>query len=518
MHNFMRDMRVCFRQLRKAPGFALTTILTLGLGIGATTAIFSLVNTVLLKPLPFQQQEKLAWVTSWDSRFGRAEAMSYPDFLDYRSQQKSFSAFASYHSGTHTLTGRGEARHLEGQVVSSDFFHVLGVKPVLGRDLSPEDENASNRSIMLSHSLWESAFKGDPDIVGKPITLDGLAYSVVGVMPAGFSFPVQQPAPQFWSSVAEDAYDPDGKGEPMTVERGAHFLDGIGRLKNGVSFAQAQADVTSIAAALSVRYPKTNKRFNGAHVEPELDHVVGDSRFALRMLFAAVSLVLLIACANVAGLTLARASRRRSEMAVRTAIGASRKQIVEQVLTESVLLSIAGGCFGLLLAMTILRGFVHLLPQNLPRLDQISIDLRVLLFALLVSIGTGILFGVFPAWRMSRVNPSLAMREGSHSVTSDRKQHGLHSALVIAETALGLVLLVGSGLLIRSFVHMLHINPGFEPTNVLTARIDLPYTDLNKFTHFYDDLQSRMAAQPGVEGVGAAFALPFWSDGIRITF
>jgi putative ABC transport system permease protein len=521
MLNIPQDLRFAIRQLRKSPGFAITVVLTLALGIGATTGIFSLVNAVLLRPLPFPEPGRLMDLQHESGRTGTIapQSLSYPDFFDWRAQNHSFSAMASYRDATTTLTNAGTAQILQGEIVSSDFFRVLGIHPGLGRDFLSEEEKSGCNAAMLSYQLWQTAFGSQPDIAGRTITLDGYAYTVAGVMPASFSFPFQNPAPQLWISIADDAFDPDG-GTPMTVQRGAHMLDVIGRLKPGVTPDQARADLSHINSNLAAQYPESNKFFTSAQVKPELEHLIGDSRPALRILFAAVSLVLLIACANVAGLLLARASHRRVEIALRAALGASRAEIVRQVLIESLLLSLLGGALGLGLSTVFLQGMLRFVPQNLPRLGSISVDSTVLAFTIVVSVLTGLLFGVVPALRMSRLDPALALRDGVRSVTAGRGQHRLHSALVIAETALGLVLLIASGLFIRSFVRVLSVDPGFNRRNVLTADLSYPsgkgYAD--KVARFYEQLMPQVAALPGVSSAAAGWPLPFSGDNIGVTF
>jgi predicted permease len=521
MHNVLQDLRFSIRQLRKSLGFALTTILTLALGIGATTSIFSLVNAVLLRPLPFPEPDRLTYLQH-ESRKGGAiapQSLSYPDFFDWRSQNHSFSAIASYQDGTSALTNAGTAQILEIEVVSSDFFRVLGIHPALGRDFVSNDEKAGQNTAMLSHQLWQTAFGSRPDIVGRTITLDGSAYTVAGVMPESFSFPYQNPAPQLWMSIAPNAVDAEGE-TPATQSRGEHMLDVIGRLKPGVTLDQARADLSVIDRNLSTQYPETNKFYNAAQAKPELEALIGDSRPAIRILFAAVSLVLLIACANVAGLMLARASRRRAEIALRAALGASRVEIIRQVLLESIVLSFCGGLLGLALSILVLQAMLRFVPQNLPRLETIGVDSTVLAFTVITSVLTGLFFGVFPAVRMSRLDPSLALRDGTRSVTAGRGQHRLHNTLVIAETALGLVLLVTSGLFIRSFVRVLAVDPGFDRHNVLTADLSYPSGKgyATRVSQSYDQLLPQLAALPGVKSAAAGWPLPFSGSNIGVSF
>lgn len=514
-----QDLRFAVRQVRKSRGFAVTTTLTLALGIGATTAIFSLVNTVLLRPLPFPQQERLVWTQQLDQSVaakGIPESLSYPDFFDWRAHNHSFDAMAAYRHNSLTLTGSGTPQQLETQVVSSEFFRVLGVNPVLGRGFLLDDEKSGTHVAVLSHELWQSTFSGAADIVGQAITLDGIRYTVVGVMPKGFEYPIQNPAPALWTTLADDAV---GK-RAATSARGADMLSVVARLKPGVTLPQATADLSLIARNIATQFADTNKGYNAAIVKPEMENLVGETRPALRVLFAAVIFVLLIACANVAGLMLARASRRRPEIAIRSAMGATRLEIMRQVLVESVFLSLCGGALGISLSVILLRTMLRLVPQNLPRLDQVSVNAAVLAFTALTSILTGVLFGVLPAWRMSQLDPSLALREGTRNATSGRGQHRLHNSLVIAETAIGLVLLVGAGLLIRSFVRVLHVDPGFDSRNVLTASLNLPDSQYPgiKRVKFYEQLLPKLAALPGVQSVAAGWPIPLGRGDFSISF
>ena len=514
------DLRFAVRRLRKDPGFTITTVLTLALGIGATAAIFSLINAVLLRPLPFPDPGRLVWLSQIDTTPGNppdfAEPLSYPDFFDWRTGNHSFSGMASYHSHSFTLNSAVEPRQLSGEVVSGEFFRVLGVNPMLGRGFRMEDEKPGAAVIVLSHALWQSTFGGDREIVGRPVTLDGNSYTVAGVMPPTFNFPIRYPEVSLWATLAVDATGTS----PRTTQRGNDGLDVVARMKSGVGLEQVRADLGVIARAIALQHPDENKYYTAALVKPLLERFTGDLRPALRLVFIAVALVLLIACVNVAGLLLARASHRRPEIALRTALGASRLEVMRQMLVESVILALCGGALGIVLSTWVLEAMLRLVPRNLPRAAEISVDGTVLLFVLLVSLATGVLFGVLPAWRTSRLDPGAALREGTRSATGARSRNRLHNWLVVGETALGLVLLVGSGLLIRSFIQIVRVDPGFDPHHVLTASIALPekqYTQAQQI-QFYDRLLTRLRALPGVRSVAAGWPLPLSGSNIGVSF
>jgi predicted permease len=517
MQRFLGYFRFSFRQLRKSPSFAIAAVVTLALGIGATTAIFSLVNAVLLKPLPFPQPDRLMRITQEDHSSGAAvpESLSYPDYFDWRAQNRSLSGMASYTGANMTLTGIGQAQQLGAYVVSSNFFQVLGVRPVLGRDFRWDEERPGNRALMLSHELWQLRFGGQREIVGQQVTLDGERYTVAGVMPEGFHFPTESGV-EAWISMA---HDEEGVS-PATKHRGQDELEVIGRLRPGVTREQARADLSGIARGLAAQYSDTNKWYTTAAVTPQLEFEVGNTRPALEVLFGAVALVLLIACVNVAGLLLVRSSRRSGEIALRGALGASRSEIVWQLLTESVVLSMISGLAGVALASGALKELAVLFPKALPRLGDVSIDVPVLAFAIAVSVLTGVLFGVVPALRISQLAPALALRDGTRTVTSGRGHHRLHTWLVIGETALGLVLLVGAGLLIRSFVSVLRVDPGFDAHHVLTARFtmsDASYTHDHKI-QFVQELMSRLNTLPGVKSASAGWPMPMSGSAATVSF
>lgn len=513
-----QDLRGATRQLRRSVAFTTTTVLILAIGIGATTAIFSLVNAVLLRPLPFPEPDRLMWVSQQDHSVPGVvpESLSYPDYFDWRAQNHSLDGIASYTGGTVTMEINGESQRLDVETVSANFFDVLRVAPMLGRDFGWDGEKTGNRAVMLSFTFWQQEFGSAEDIVGKSIRMDGHNYTVAGVMPRDFRFPLENPTPVLWKSLADDA---DGK-VPATQQRGFDVLGTIGRLRAGVTVAQAKADLSVIADNLARQYPDNNKQYSSALVEPELEHMTGDTRPALRMLFGAVSLVLLLVCANIAGLQLARGSRRNAEFALRTAIGATRAAIVRQLLLESILLSLCGGAMGIALAYGLIRAMFKLVPVEIPRMYGAGIDANVLFFVLVASLLTGILFGAFPAWRLSRSMPASALREGSRSLAGGKAQNSLHNSLIVAQTAIGMVLLIGAGLLMRSFLHILSVDPGFDPKGVLTSRIGVPFEPLKNDQHylFYQQLLTRISALPGVRSASAGWPLPMSSSSASISF
>jgi predicted permease len=512
------DVKFALRQLAKNTGFAATAIATLALGIGATTAIFSLVNAVLLRPLPFPESDRLMWISQQDHSLPgiASEGLSYPDYFDWRAQNHSLSGLACYSGGGVTLETAAQFLRFDAQTVSSNFFDVLGVAPLIGRDFRWADEKAGNRMVMLSYALWESEFGAAKDVVGTSIRMDGQSYVVAGVMPKEFRYPLEGPAPALWKSIAEAA---EGK-DAATGQRGFDVLEVIGRLKPGVSAEQAKADLSVIAGNLARLYPDNNKQYSSALVEPELEHLTGDTRPALRVLFGAVTLVLLIVCANVAGLLLARGSRRNAEFALRAAIGASRAVIIRQLLVEAVTLSLFGGVAGIALAVGLVHAMLKLMPLDIPRMQGASVDGGVLVFVLAVSVISGLVFGVFPAWRMSRSAPARAMREGSRAMSASGGQHRIQNVLVVVQTAIGMVLLIGSGLLMRSFIHILNVDPGFEAKQVLTGRIGVSFEKLKHDEHFlfYQQLLERISALPGVHSASAGWPLPMSNNSAAVSF
>ncbi|WP_348264821.1 ABC transporter permease [Telmatobacter sp. DSM 110680] len=518
---FGRDLRFTMRQLRRAPGFTLTVALTLALGIGSATAVYSIVDAVLLRPLPFPRADRLVELDNRETLVGgasRSNDVSYPNFFDWRSQTKSFQSLSSYKTNGFTLGGRdGEpATRTTGVLVSSEFFSTVGVAPILGRGFQREEEQAGNRSVVIGFGLWKSLFNSSPSALGKVIRLDEKPYTVVGVMPAGFQFPIATPDAQIWVTLAQDA---EG-AHSSASQRGYNQLDVVGRLRDGVSIDQARAEMNTIQRGLALHYPDDDKEYTSVDITSELNTVVGDARKPLQLLFAAVGVLLLIACANAAGLLLTRSNGRVSELSIRAALGASRAMVLRQLMLESSVLSLCGGGLGVALVTAVLRVAPRFLPVDLVRSQTIALNVQVLAFALGISLVTGLVFGVLPALRMSRLQPASALRASMRSATAGRRQHLLHSGLIVTQTALSLVLLTGAGLLMRSFDQILRVDPGFDPSHLLTFRVAVPESryDGNQQVAFFHRLESRLEMVPGVQSAAAGFPLPLSGGNIRISF
>jgi len=503
METLLRDIRYGVRSLLKRPGFTVIALVALALGIGANTAIFSLVNAVLLLPLPFAEPDRLVWVWGNISNGGNRASVSPPDFLDYRQQNNTFEEFAASFTLPLRLnyTGGDEPERLEASGVTGNYFQALGAKPAFGRTFLLENEKPGNDQVaVLSYSLWQKRFAGDPAIINKTITLDGRSCAVLGVMPPDFSMPR---AADVWVPINFDI-------DPEMKMRGAHFLRPIGRLKAGVTMAQAQADTDAIARRLEEQYPESNSGWNLRLVSLR-EQLVGNTRPTLFILFGAVGFVLLIACANVANLLLVRAAGRQKEIAVRTALGAGRWRIVRQMITESVLLSLVGGALGTLLALWGVEVLVALSAGSLPLTAHVGIDATVLGFTLLVSVLTGVLFGLAPAVRTMKLNLSESLKEGGRSGSEGAHRNRTRSVLVVIESAVAVVLLIGAGLLVRSLLRLQDTSPGFDARNVLTMGVNLPrakYDKPEKAASFFAELESRVAGLPGVEAVGLVSELP----------
>jgi putative ABC transport system permease protein len=510
---FVRDLRFAARMLLSRPGFTVLAVVCLALGIGASAAIFSVVNGVLLKPLPFPHSEQLF---SYGTSRGKIERgpLSAPDFVDLRSQSTR-ADLAVFSEQSYTLRNNESAVQLSGAGISSNLFRVLGVTPLLGRSPSLEEELPKRGTVVvISYGAWQRLFNGDPKIIDRQVRIDARDYTVIGVMPKGFSYPID-------NSGDADAWVPLTLAGDSTFadERGSHYLRGVGRLKPGVSLALAGSELRALSMRLAEQYPGTN-RDRLANVKDLQESIVTGSRSSLLLLAGAVCCLLLIACANVANLMLARATLRSKEVAVRTAIGASRLVILRQVLTESVLLAAVGGIAGLLLAVWGTDLLLRLAPSALPRVHDITLDWRVLAFTTVLTIGTGLLFGFMPAIQLSSSDLNGTLKEGGRSVTGAGGGNRTRSMLVITEVALSLILLAGAGLLSATLLRLQKVDPGFDSTNVLTAETSLPdskYKTDAQQTAFYDLVLEKVRAIPGVIDVAGVSILPLSGNTMMIS-
>ncbi len=512
METLIQDIRYAIRSLVKHPGLTAVALITLALGIGANTAIFSVVNAVVLRPLPYAEPDRL--VTLWETMPGSDQRSVAPgNFVDWRDQNKSFQELAATFYGNFNVTGDGEADRVDGSTVTSNLMKVLGVRPQLGRSFEAEDDNHQDRNlVMISHGLWQRRFGGATDVVGRTMIVDELPHTIIGVMPEGFQYPQRS---QMWVlgrnrgaiPLSLIAQVPDND---WTHERDAHFIGVIGRLRPGVTLSQGQSDIAGITRRLEEDFPKTNGGL-GSNLVPLHTQVVGDVRKTLFILLGAVGLVLLIACTNVANLMLARASQRDREIAIRAAVGASRRRLVRQLLTESVLLSTLGGLAGLVVSIWVVDLFIKLSPGDIPRLNEASVDPLLLGFALLISLLTGLGFGLLPAFQASRANLNTALKDGGTKATEGRQRRNARNGLVITEVALAQVLLVGAALLALSYVRVSQINPGFNADRVLTAKIAparKKYPDPKARSAFYGTILDHLEHMPGVESAGMVMSLP----------
>ncbi len=501
MSALLQDLRYGVRCLVRQPAVTLIAVLTLALGIGANTALFSAVDAVLLRPLPYPDPDRIVMV--WEKRPAEGvmdNIVAPADYLDWARLNTVFASMAAHMTVTADLTGQGEPVRVFSGRVSPAFFDVFGVKPALGRSFRPDETTANNRVVILSDGTWRGRFGADPAIVGRSIQLNGTSWDVIGVLPPTFEFPDK--TIEMWSPL------PIEGGEAQT--RANHFLSVYARLKPGVTLAQARAEMDGIGQQLEKEFADTN-RGHGAWVMPMHDHFVEPVRVGLLLLLGAVAFVLLIACVNIANLLLARAASRTREMSVRAAVGASRARLLGQALTESVLLALIGGAAGLLVARWSIGVLPLLVPADAPviGLDHLRLDVRVLTFALTVSIATGLFFGFFPAWQMSRQDVNEGLKESGRSVSGTPRR--LRSALVVAEIALASLLLVGAGLTLRSFRTLLASDAGIVPEHVLAANVALPgarYRDPSQLIATFRDIERRFAAIPGVQAVGATSHLP----------
>jgi predicted permease len=509
MQIFWQDVRYSLRMLGKNPGFAAVAILTLALGIGANTALFSVVNGVLLRPLPYPQPDRIVVLSENTANFD-SSSISYPNFLDWQRNNSTFSSIAAYRSDDFSITGRGEAERVRVGMVSAGFFEMLGVTLAHGRLFtSQEDRLGTTPVAILSAGLWERKFGTDPDIIGKRITMNGAGYTVIGVLPANFYFQGTN------YGRAKDVFIPIGQfTDPFFQDRDMHEgMRAIGRLKPGVTLAAAHADMDQIANNLAVTYPNADKGAGISLVALKKD-IVGDAEPFLLILLGAVGFVLLIACVNVANLQLARATSRAQEFAVRSALGASQSRVIQQLLTETILLGLAGGAFGLCLVGWGTQAALRALPETLPRAEDVAIDARVLLFTFAVSILVGAVFGLAPALKTSRPNLQQSFREGGRGGSGTH--HRAQGVFVVIEVAMALVLVIGAGLMVRSLIDLWSVNPGFNPRGALTFSVSLsPSFGVNAATSrsAIRQLDEALKGIPGVEAVAStAGALPMTGD------
>jgi predicted permease len=512
MGSVFQDIRYAARMLSKNPGYSLVAVLALAIGVGANAAIFSLVNSVLLKQLPFGNQERLVWV--WSTRTDRDKAFySIPNFIDTRDQNQSLDDIAAFANWGANLTNTGGAERLQGVRISAHIFEMLGVEAAAGRLLTAEDDRPDKpRVVVVSYGLWQRRFGGEPALIGRTLTLNGDAYVVAGVLPREFLIP---------NAEIDMAIPLRMETDPRRSERGSNFLRVLARLKPGVTIDQARADLAAITERLRDQYPQTNGKLTAPAVLGLLDEITGGYRTALLLLMGAVGFVLMIACANLASLLLARATARHKEIAIRSAIGATRWRLIRQLLTESLLLASIGGSFGLALAAWGERLLLALSPSDLPRAVEVGIDGRVLLFTLAASMLSGIIFGLAPAWQATRTDLTAELKEGGRGGSAGKGQGRVRNALVVVEVALSLMLLIGAGLLMKSFARLQSVSPGFDTANLMTARVSLPpsrYSKPEAMKVFCDKLVPRLEESPGVEAVAVANVLPLSGQNVRTEF
>jgi putative ABC transport system permease protein len=517
IETFLQDARYALRMLQKSPGFTAVAVLTLALGIGANTAIFSVVYAVLLKPLPYANPNQLVSAFQANTQEGIPETgTSYPNFEEWRAQNHVFSELATIDFHQLTLTGRGEPSEVDTCVVTPEHFALLDVKPLQGRIFFPEDgKRGAPPVVIVSENLWRGTLGADPKILGSSINLDKRPFTVIGIMPAGFRSPFINSKPEVWIPLVQDPLF----GSWM-ARRGGHWLAVFGRLKPGVSIAQAQAEMDAISEKLASEFPAENKGWT-VRLVPMQKEIVGDVRTALLVLLGAVGLVLLIACANIANLLLTRATSRSKEIAVRTALGAGRIRIIRQLLSETAVLGLLGGVIGIALAYWGVRALSSLLPDNLPRVNAIRVDNFVLIFALVLSAIASVVFGMVPALFASKSDIQSSLREGSGRSGESGNRRRARSCLAAAEIALAMVLLVAAGLLLRSFSKLTSVSPGFEPQHIVKAEISLPqfqYSKPQQWTAFSDQLLAHLQAQPGLQDSAIAIPVPITDGYINLAF
>lgn len=507
----LNDLRYALRQLIKAPSFTAVAIITLALGIGACTAIFSVVNTVLLRPLNYPQPDRIVSIRETNLPQFPVFSVSPPNYLDWEKQTKSYEYLAAYTGADLNLTGDGEPQQLSGLKATAHYFDVYGVKPILGRMWLPEeDAQGKDHVVVLSYHFWQRVFGGAADVVGRSIQLNGEPYTVVGIAQVGFGLTSKVEA---WTPLA---FKPE---ETANNARGDHYINVVGRLRPGLTVAQARAELELLATQLAKQYPDSNKGW-GIFLMPIQDYIVRDVKPVLYTLLGAVGCVLLIACANLANLLLARASARSREISIRAALGAGRGRLIRQLLTESVVLAVGSGVAGVILARWGLDALLALAPSSLPRISEIHLDSGVLIFSLALSIITGLVFGIAPAWLAARADVNEALKQGTRGSTEGGARGRLRSALVVLEVTFALMLLGGAGLLARSFMQLAHVDPGFTPENATLLQLSLPqkkYAMPEQQTAFADALLERVKVLPGVQWAGITHSMPLLG-GYVLTF
>ena len=506
LDSVIKDIRYGARGLLKHPGFTAIVIVTLALGIGASTAIFSVVNSVLLRRLPYKTADRIAAIQELDPN-GKLVQVTSANFLDWRAQNTVFEQLAAIRTATTNIALADHAERIDLAQTNANFFDIFGITPQYGRLFNPQDEQAGHQPVVvLSDALWQRRFGADPSMVGKSVTLDGRNYTVIGIAPRGFQYPDRT---EIWLPPLRLVPEMNER-QDVTQTRGMGYLAAVGLLRQGVTLDQAKAEMETITARLRQQYPDTNnRRFN--RVVTLHQHLIGDTSKVLWLLLGAVTFVLLIGCANVANLLLASGASRQKEMAIRTALGASRLRMMRQLFTESTMLALAGGAVGLLIAFWGLTAIKKLLPGDFPRLQEIQIDWRVLGFTFAASVLTGILFGLAPALQISRRDVQESIRETGRGSSGSRRQSRFRQALIVGEVALSVVLLAGAGLLFRSFMHLQTVNAGFVAQQVLTARLSpsgTNFTEDSHYTNFYNRVMEKVSAIPGVQDVGAINTLP----------
>jgi putative ABC transport system permease protein len=512
----LADLRYAFRQLRRTPAFAFAAIATLALGIGASVAMFTVVNAVVLRPLPFPSPDRLVTIESRDRRSPEPDTLSYPTFFDFRSRATGFARMASFRGSGLTLSGRGLPIQLRGQIVSWDFFQTLGIEPAAGRWFLPEEEAADARVVVLSHETWTSVFGGDSSVIGAPVTIGSVPHVVVGIAPAGFNFPLNSLPDQIWTTLAHDASS--DTVTPMTRQRGSRVLHAVARLAPGISIDEAHAQLDALAAAIARDEPNQNKNIDRTYVTPALERLLGQSRPAVLILWAAVTLLMLTACANVASLLLARTADREREFALRLAIGGSSRRIIQQLVTENLALAGIGCSAGVVVAVMAVQWLLPLAADTLPRAQDVRTDMRVLSFAVALALLTTLLISAPAALRVARGRFRRPLGTGPRAATDDRQP--ARALLVVAQVAVSLVLLTAATILAATFVRIVERDLGFQPQHLVTFSVSLPATrfPLDRQVQFVDDLIDRLGATPGVTAASAGMPLPLAGDEINVSF